>query len=141
MDVSIVVGLGEHFERHIQLPAIMEQALMMKRNSPGPRIKIKAFVELHLLGCAPQLRISIATVKRPISSPGAIVVFEHLYLVTSFPQLISRCHSCDPSAQHQNRSTLYVTGKLDGPTEIRLSRVAHRQHSVIHRSTSGDGAD
>src|SRR5581483_5197118 len=101
---------------------------MMKRDSPGPWIKIETFVEFHMLRCATQLSVGVSTVKRPISSARPIVVLKHLYFVADFPQLIGGCHSGDPRAQNQNRGSFDVARELDWATEIRLSRVAHCQH-------------
>ena len=75
---------------------------MVIRNAPWPRVQIKPVSEIAVLDGTAEFRIAIAAPDRPGPPARAIVVLEHLHLITRVPQLEGRDEAGHARAEHEN---------------------------------------
>src|SRR5882757_7444198 len=141
MEPGVVIHLNERLERDIELPAIVEHAVVMVGNAPGTRVEIKSRVELTALRRAAEFSVRVAAAQRPATAAGAVVVFEHLDAVARLAQFVRRHHSGEAGPQDENRSSLRIAVEPDRPCIGRLRSQAEARHGTVHRRPAGRRSD
>ena len=130
--VGVVVDLDERLERHIQLLAIAQDAAVMIRQAPRTRIDVLVFIELALLGVAAEFRVFIPATQRPVATPRARVVLEHLHLVAGGAQLVGCHHAGDARTQHEHRGALRRALQVDRTGVGGVGREPQAAHGLVH---------
>src|SRR3712207_7576130 len=73
--------------------AVMQDALVVIRDPPGPRVQVVTLVETDLLGEAAQLGVGVAAIQRPVPPAGAVLELrseEHTSELQSRQYLVCR---------------------------------------------------
>ena len=123
-DVGVGVGVNEYFDRHCQLPAVVQRRVELR--DPGrPGVHVLVLGEAGDLEVPVQVRLPSAAAHRPVSAARTVPGLEDLTAVPGLLQLVGRRQAGDARAEHQDR------GVVDRAAQVEVGGAGRPERSGV----------
>ncbi|MNO99680.1 hypothetical protein D3C76_914550 [compost metagenome] len=107
---GVAAAVDQHFQWHVQLPAVTEDGQVMAGQPRGAGVEVIAIVETHRLAAAVVVHHLVAVAQRPGPPADTLAGFQHPHLEPGLAQFVGCHQAADASAHHQHAFAVASAG-------------------------------